>query len=234
MMNIDLSGLAVVITGGFGSLGNAMGVAMVQAGARVALLDRAEAPHAGESLRGQVLMGAVDLSSADAAQVAMNNAARQLGRIDALINVAGTFRWEKLEDGSIDTWDLLYQVNLRTAVNASRSALPHLLSQKRSRIVNIGAGAAAKATTGMGAYAASKAGVARLTEAMAEEFRDRGLTVNALLPSIINTPANRADMPDADHSRWVSAAEIADLAVYLTSDRAQAINGALIPVNGRV
>lgn len=234
MLTIDLAGRAVVITGGFGSLGAAMGRAVAHAGAAVALLDRVPASRPPEGLADHVLLGEVDLSSADAARHAMEEAARRLGRIDALINVAGTFRWEKVESGSIDTWDLLYQVNLRTAVNASRAVLPHLLAQSRARIINIGAGAAAKASTGMGAYAASKAGVARLTEAMADEFRDRGLTVNAVLPSIIDTPQNRSDMPDADFSRWVRAEEIADLAIFLLSDRAQAVNGALIPISGRV
>lgn len=234
MLSISLEGRAVVITGGFGSLGAAMGQAVAHAGANVALLDRVPVKHAPGGFADHVLLGEVDLSSADAARRAMDDAAQRLGRIDALINVAGTFRWEKIESGSVDTWDLLYQVNLRTAVNASRAALPHLLAQPRSRILNIGAGAAAKASTGMGAYAASKAGVARLTEAMADEFRDRGLTVNAVLPSIIDTPQNRADMPDADFSRWVRAEEIADLAVFLISDRAQAVNGALVPISGRV
>lgn len=233
MFNIDLSNRVIVITGGFGSLGAAMGRAAMGAGATVALVDCATARNAAD-VREPMLVGDVDLSSFEAAQAAMSHITRQHGRIDALINVAGTFRWEKMEAGSTDTWDLLYQVNLRTAVNASRAALPHLLLQPCSRIINIGAGAAIKATAGMGAYAASKAGVARLTEALADEFRDRGLTVNALLPSIIDTPQNRKDMPDADFSRWVKAEAISDLAVYLLSDRAQAVNGALIPVSGRV
>lgn len=234
MLSIDLSGLGVVITGGFGSLGLAMGRAAAGAGARVAMMDRVAPPATLAITPAPIAMGGIDLSASDAAQAAMRDAADRLGRIDALINVAGTFRWEKMEDGSVDTWDLLYQVNLRTAVNASRAALPYLLAQERGRIVNIGAGAATKASTGMGAYAASKAGVARLTEAMAEEFRDRGLTVNALLPSIIDTTQNRADMPRADFSRWVKPEQIADLAVFLLSGRAQAITGALIPISGRV
>lgn len=234
MLSIDLTGHGVVITGGFGSLGNAMGRAMMQAGAQVVLMDRTAVPAALTGVPGQHAIGGVDLTSAAAAQSAMDDALGRLGRIDALINVAGTFRWEKMEGGSVDTWDLLYQVNLRTAVNASRAALPHLLARPQSRIVNIGAGAAVKAASGMGAYAASKAGVARLTEAMADEFRDRGLTVNALLPSIIDTAQNRADMPQADFARWVKAEQIADVAVFLLSERAQAITGALIPVSGRV
>jgi NAD(P)-dependent dehydrogenase (short-subunit alcohol dehydrogenase family) len=125
-------------------------------------------------------------------------------------------------------------MNLRTAVSASQAALPYLLAAGDARIVNVGAGAAAKAGAGMGAYAASKAGVARFTEALAEELKDRGVTVNAVLPSIIDTAANRADMPKADFSRWVKPEQIADLIAFLLSDRARAITGALIPISGRV
>lgn len=231
-MAMQLNDKVVAITGAFGSLGGAVAVAAAAAGARVALLDQSAKP--GLSVAGSLPMGNVDLTSAPAAQAAFAAVAQHFGRLDALVNVAGTFRWETVEAGSIDTWDLLYRVNLRTAVNASRAALPHLLRQSESRIVNIGAGAAAKAGAGMGAYAASKAGVARLTEALAEENKDRGLTVNAVLPSIIDTPANRADMPSADFARWVKAEQIADLIVFLLSPRAAAITGASIPINGRV
>jgi NAD(P)-dependent dehydrogenase (short-subunit alcohol dehydrogenase family) len=103
------------------------------------------------------------------------------------------------------------------------------------RIVNIGAGAAAsKAGVGMGPYSASKAGVAKFTEALADELKDHEITVNAVLPSIIDTPANRADMPDADFSRWVTTHAIADVIVFLLSEQARAMTGALIPVSGRI
>ncbi|MGL6113365.1 MAG: SDR family oxidoreductase, partial [Rubrivivax sp.] len=119
-------------------------------------------------------------------------------------------------------------------VAASQAALKHLSLQPAASIVNVGALAAQKAGAGMGAYAASKAGVARLTEAMAEEFKDRGLRVNAVLPSILDTPANRADMPDADVSRWVSPQALARVIAFLLSEDAAAVTGACIPVAGRV
>ncbi|HEX7769606.1 MAG TPA: SDR family oxidoreductase, partial [Dokdonella sp.] len=175
-----------------------------------------------------------DLSKRGEARRVVNEAAQALGGLDALVNIAGTFRWETLSDGSPDTWDLLYKVNLRSAVAASKAALPHLRASGSGRIVNIGAGAAAKAGAGMGAYAASKAGVARLTEALAEELKDHGITVNAVLPSIIDTPPNRADMPKADFDRWVKPEQLADVIVFLLSDRAAAVTGALLPVSGRV
>lgn len=234
MISLDLGGKVVAITGAFGSLGAAVANAAVSAGATVALIDRAPAAQARPDLPAGLRLGEIDLASADAAQRVFDGIAQKHARLDALVNVAGTFRWEKIESGSIDTWDLLYSVNLRTAVNASRAALPHLLKQPASRIVNVGAGAATRAGAGMGAYAASKSGVARLTEALAEECKDRGLTANAVLPSIIDTAPNRADMPKADFSRWVKPEEIADLIVFLLSARAQSINGASIPVVGRV
>jgi NAD(P)-dependent dehydrogenase (short-subunit alcohol dehydrogenase family) len=159
---------------------------------------------------------------------------RKLGRLDVLVNIAGTFRFETLEKGDTQTWDLLFKVNVKTAVNAARAALPFLLESGSGRIVNVGANAAIKAGAGMGPYAASKAGVHRFTESLAEELKGRGVTVNAVLPSIIDTPANRADMPNADFSKWVTPAELAGVILFLASDEAKAITGALIPVTGGV
>ena len=150
-----------------------------------------------------------------------------------LVNVAGGFRWEKLEDGEIETWDSMYSMNLRSAVVSCKCALPAMLERGGGRIINIGAGAAARASLGMGAYTASKAGVQRLTEALAEEVKDRNITVNAILPGTIDTPRNRLDMPDADFSRWVSPQAIAKVLLFLASEDAAAINGAAIPVFGR-
>jgi NAD(P)-dependent dehydrogenase (short-subunit alcohol dehydrogenase family) len=176
----------------------------------------------------------VDLADPAAAERAVGQVVERFGRLDALINVAGTFRWETLEGGSLATWDLLYKVNVATAVNMSKAALPHLLKSGAGRIVNVGAGGGLKAAAGMGAYAASKSGVHRLTEALAEETKGKGVTVNAVLPSIIDTPANRADMPDADFGKWVKPSELAAVILFLASEQAGAITGALVPVSGGV
>ena len=124
-------------------------------------------------------------------------------------------------------------MNLRTAATASKAVLDMLTRRGGGSIVNIAAGAAVKATSGMGAYAASKSGVMRLTEALADELKDRGITVNAVLPSIIDTPQNRKDMPRADFTRWVAPSAIADVIFFLASGGARAVTGALIPVTGR-
>ncbi len=227
-----LAGKRVVVTGGFGALGRAVGEVLTRHGARVALLDRAAVPS--QRPAAEVVLGGVDLTQAEAANAAFAQAAAALGGLDGLVNVAGGFRWELVAAGSVDTWDALYEMNLRTAVLATRAALPQLLAGGRGRIVNVGANAAAQAGAGMGAYAASKAGVARLTEALAEELKDQGVTVNAVLPSILDTPANRADMPQADFSRWVQPAQLAEVIAFLLQDAAAAVTGALIPVRGRV
>ena len=230
-----LNGKVVAVTGGFGQLGVAVVQAAIAAGARVAALDRAAAPAGGVPMDGALALGGLDLAEPDAAVRALDRVVRQYGGLDALVNIAGTFRWEELSEGSVDTWDFLYRVNLRSAVSTSRAALPHLFKRGGGRIVNIGAGAAAaRAAAGMGAYTASKAGVAKLTEALAAELKDRNITVNAILPIIIDTPANHADMPKADFSRWVAPKSIADTIMFLLSDSARDITGALIPVSGRV
>jgi NAD(P)-dependent dehydrogenase (short-subunit alcohol dehydrogenase family) len=221
----------VVVTGGFGALGQAVAEEVVAAGARVVLIDKDAAPV--DLPPGMVALGGIDLGDSGSARKAIDDmAARCLG-LDALVNVAGGFLWETVECGSIETWDRLYATNVRTALLASQAALPHLVARGEGRVVNVGALAAAQAASGMGAYAASKSGVARLTEALAEEFKDRGITVNAVLPSILDTAANRADMPQADFARWVDPRALARLIVFLLSPDAAPINGALIPVRGK-
>ncbi|MFJ3483185.1 SDR family oxidoreductase [Pseudomonas sp. NPDC090202] len=233
--NAPLQEKVIVVTGGFGVLGSALGQYLRDRGARIALLDRAATTQAGERDESNVLaLGGVDLTSVESANSAFRQVAEHFGRIDGLVNVAGGFAWETLEGASLSTWDHLYQMNLRTAVVASQAVLAHLLAPQGGRVVNIGAQASLKAGLGMGAYAASKAGVARLTEALAEELKDRHITVNAVLPSIIDTPTNRTDMPDADFSRWVSPTQLAAVIAFLLSDAADAVTGACLPVSGRV
>jgi len=227
--------MKVVITGAAGVLGAAVARAFLSSGASLALVDRAAPSH--DPLKGaaepHVFLDGVDLTDFAQARRAMDAAAAKLGGIDVLVNIAGGFRWETIADGSLETWDFLYSINLKTALCACKAALAHLPAD-RGRIINVGAAAAAKAGAGMGAYAASKAGVAKLTEALAEELKDKGVNVNAVLPTIIDTPANRADMPKADSARWVEPQALADVILFLSSHAARAITGASILVAGRV
>lgn len=231
---MNLTGKKIAVTGASGALGTAIVKAVHAAGGVVAAIDRHSATDELRKLSGVELLGGFDLGKAQEAANAIRDAAARLGGLDGLVNVAGTFRWETVEAGSAETWDLLYRVNLATAVNASRAAVPVLANSAGGRIVSIGAAGALKAAAGMGAYAASKAGVIKLTEALAEETKDRNITVNVILPSIIDTPANRADMPTAKFESWVRAEQIGDLVVFLLSDYASAITGAAIPIVGRV
>lgn len=235
-MTNEVQGKSVVVTGAFGALGAAVARAATGAGARVALIDRAAQAPPGLTLAcgpNAVTFGGVDLTSAADATRAIDAAYDQLGGVDVLVNIAGAFRWQTVSDGDSETWDFLHAVNVKTALHTTRAALRHL-PRPGGRIINIGANAALKAGAGMGPYAASKAGVHRLTESLAEELKQTGVTVNALLPSIIDTPANRTDMPGADFSTWVTPAALAAVILFLASAESQAITGALIPVVGRV
>jgi NAD(P)-dependent dehydrogenase (short-subunit alcohol dehydrogenase family) len=216
----ELEGKVVAVTGGFGSLGTAVVKAAIAAGARVAAIDQAPAPTRPDALAGVMLLGGVDLTSLAEAQKAFARIVDELDRLDALVNIAGTFRWEPEEGTGLEAWDLLYNVNLKTAVAASKAAVPHLVKSGDGRIVNIGSASSAKGGTGMGAYSA-------------EELEDRGVLVNAVLPATMDTPANRADMPKADFTRWVKPEAVASVIVFLLSRHARAVTGALIPVVGR-
>jgi NAD(P)-dependent dehydrogenase (short-subunit alcohol dehydrogenase family) len=229
---MDLAGKVLVVSGSDGALGRAVAVTLSGYGARLALLDHAQAPS-GAAPAGAVRFGGVDLTDEAAARAAMARVADQLGRLDGLVNIAGGFRFEKLIGGTAEVWDGMYKINLRSAVVACQAALPYLLQGGGGRIVNVGAMGAIKAGAGMGAYAASKAGVAQLTEALADELKDRGITVNAILPLTLDTAKNRLDMPQADFSRWVAPADAAEVIAFLLSDQARAVTGALIPVVGR-
>ena len=225
------------ITGAFGVLGAAVAVAFVQAGHRTALIDFAATPSPAlvqACGADNHYIGGVDLADGLQARAAIDQAATVLGGLAGLINVAGGFAWQTLEAGDPATWEHLYRMNVLTAANACRAAIPHLKASSAGRIVNIGARGALNAAAGMGAYAASKAGVHSLTQSLAEELKPDKITVNAVLPSIIDTPANRADMPNADFAAWVSPGELAAAILFLASESASGITGALLPVSGRV
>ena len=219
-----------LVTGAFGVLGTAVAAKLAGQGAHLALLDAAPAPLA--AIDAALRLGGIDLTDGGQADNAVQRAATRWGRLDGVVNIAGGFRWESIAEGGAQTWDLLFALNLKTALHTCRSALPWLKAHG-GRVVNVGAAAAGRAGAGMGAYAASKSAVLRLTEALAEETRDHGVNVNAILPGIIDTPANRRDMPEADYSRWVAPDALADVVAFLLGDGARAITGAGIPVTGR-
>ena len=220
----------LVITGGHGVLGRAVLEAARADGLNVAVVDHARGQTAPD---GVLELGGVDLTDPAAAQQAMAAVAERFGGVDALLNIAGGFVWQTADDAE-PAWDRMFALNLKTALNASRAALPFLKQSPEGRIVNVGANGALKAAAGMGAYAASKSGVHRLTESLAEELKATPVTVNAVLPSILDTEQNRADMPDADPAKWVQPSDLARVMLFLASPESRAITGALIPVTGRV
>jgi NAD(P)-dependent dehydrogenase (short-subunit alcohol dehydrogenase family) len=226
-----MNGKVMVITGALGALGKIVAETAQARGARVAGIDHAPSQAAATPAR--IELGGVDLTDAAQAKKAIDAAAAHFGRLDALINIAGGFVFEMVAEGSDTSWQRMHAMNVLTALNASHAALPHLAKSGAGRIVNIGAMGALQAGAGMGPYAASKAGVHRLTEALAAEWKGK-VTVNAVLPSTIDTGANRASMPKADFAKWVQPPELAEVILFLASDAASAVTGALIPVAGRV
>ena len=232
-----MQGKTIVITGGLGALGSAVAEAAAKRGASVALLDYAPTVPEGFAERlgaNTLIVGGIDLTSLTAAETAMASIKAKFGRLDALLNIAGGFQWDTFADGKVDSWDRMYAMNLKTALNACKAALPYLLESGAGRIVNVGAQSALHASSGFRPYAASKSAVHRLTESLADELKLKGVTVNAVLPSIIDTPMNRRDMPKADFSRWIAPADLAAVMLFLASDEAKAVTGALIPVSGQV
>ncbi len=225
-----MSQRVVAITGGYGALGRAVVEAAQARGLSVAVIGRTP-PRAPNPDVFEI--NGVDLTDPAQAKAAIESVVAHFGRLDALLNIAGGFVWSPVE-GDDDAFDRMHALNLKTTLNASRAALPYLKASPEGRIVNIGANGAIKAGHGMGAYAASKAGVHRLTEALAEELKSTSVTVNAVLPSIIDTAANRADMPSADPAKWVAPADLAAVILFLASPEARAVTGALIPVTGKV
>ena len=226
-----MEGKIIVVTGASGALGKVVVATALAKGARVAAID-----HAASTMKAtpeRIELGGVDLTDASEAKKAIDAAVSHFGKLDVLVNIAGGFAFETTAEGDPKTWQRMYALNVLTALNASRSAIPHLSASGAGRIINVGAMGALQAGAGMGAYAASKAGVHRLTEALATEWKGK-ITVNAVLPSTIDTAANRASMPNADFAKWVRPEELAEVILFLASDAASAVTGALLPVSGRV
>jgi NAD(P)-dependent dehydrogenase (short-subunit alcohol dehydrogenase family) len=217
----------VMVTGAAGHLGRAVAKSFADLGANLVLLDlREEAPGAHVFL-------AVDLRSADSVRAAVGKARERFGRIDVLCNIAGAFRMgSPIHETKDADWDFLFDVNAKSVLHTARAVVPAMLEAGGGKIVNVGAYAAQKGAAAMGAYVASKSAVIRITETMAAELREKNINVNCVLPTIIDTPDNRAAMPQADPRRWVAPQDLAAVIVFLASDAARAIHGAALPVNG--
>ena len=227
-MNFD--GQTVIVTGAAGNLGHAVANAFYQLGANLVLVDRQhdslQKAFGEESERR--LFATVDLLDATQVQNVVKAASERFSRIDVLCNVAGGFRMGPAVHETPDA-----DLNARSVLHAVRAVVPTMLNAGKGKIVNIAANSAQKGVAHMGAYCASKDVVIRITESMAAELRDNNINVNCVLPSIIDTPENRAAMPNADFARWVAPEALADAIAFLASDAARAIHGAALPVVGR-
>ncbi|MCP1471245.1 NAD(P)-dependent dehydrogenase (short-subunit alcohol dehydrogenase family) [Sphingobium sp. OAS761] len=212
----------IIVSGGAGALGAAVFRRLVSNGNQVIVVDLAPVSHYGSAA-----IGGVDLADERAVALAYADATTRLGSVDGLVNLTGGFIWQPLVGGSVEAWDRMYRINLRTTVLSCRAALEHMKG-KRGAIVNVGAAGAANPSAGMAPYGASKAGVLALTESLADELRARRIRVNAVMPTIIDTPANRRDMPGADTTDWVQPDDVATVIAFLLSDQAAAISGSSI------
>jgi NAD(P)-dependent dehydrogenase (short-subunit alcohol dehydrogenase family) len=233
--SMDLANEAVLITGAAGNLGRAVARAFSAHGAKLFLVDQRrdllEKAFGAEHER--QAFGATDLLDQAQTDLTAKRAGERFGRIDVLCNLAGGFRMgEAVHETSDATWNFLVDINARTMLGAVRAVVPHMIAAGGGRIVNVGAYSAQKGVGEMGAYTAAKSAVIRLTEAMSAELRDRGINVNCVLPSTLDTPENRAAMPKADPARWVTPDALADVIVFLASAGARAIHGAAVPVTG--
>jgi NAD(P)-dependent dehydrogenase (short-subunit alcohol dehydrogenase family) len=225
----------VIVTGAAGNLGKAVASAFAGSRANVLVVDlerdMLERAFGSEnSQRAFVAANLLDMAGATAmAQTALD----RFGRIDVLCNIAGGFRMgEAVHETSDDNWNFLFDINARTVLHAVRAVVPHMLAAGGGKIVNVGAFAAQRGVAQMGAYTASKSAVIRMTEAMAAELREKNINVNCVLPTIIDTPENRAAMPKADPAKWVAPADLANVIAFLASDAARAVHGAALPVTG--
>jgi NAD(P)-dependent dehydrogenase (short-subunit alcohol dehydrogenase family) len=233
---MDFANQTVLVTGAAGNLGSAVADAFGGHGANLVLVGRSRetlARRFGADEGARRLFVAADLGRSVDAERAAEAALARFGRIDVLCNIAGGFRMgEAVHETSDETWDLLLGINAKSVLNTARAIVPRMLAQGAGKIVNVGAYAAQRGERNMGAYVASKSVVIRLTEAMAAELRERNINVNCVLPTTLDTPENRAAMPNADPARWVSTQDLARVIVFLASPAARAIHGAAIPVTG--
>jgi NAD(P)-dependent dehydrogenase (short-subunit alcohol dehydrogenase family) len=235
----DFGGQVVIVTGAAGNLGRALAEAFGNAGAHLVLVDYKPGrlaelyPRWQESAQ-HMLAPLVDVAQPEQVQAMVQRAVGRFGRVDVLVNAAGGYRGgQPFAETPIEQWAETLDLNARTAAVACRAVLPVMLEQGRGRIVNLGAKSGVQGVGKQAAYSGAKSAVLRLTESLAAEVKAAGINVNCVLPSTIDSPENRAAMPKADPARWVTPESMAGVILFLASDWARDIHGALLPVYGR-
>jgi NAD(P)-dependent dehydrogenase (short-subunit alcohol dehydrogenase family) len=227
----SLTGRSILITGATGGLGRAVVRAFLQEGALVAGTARR---WSGEDAVDGLLQVQADLTTPEGAEAAMRAVLEARGRLDAVVHLVGGFAMDgPLASTQVETWDRMMGINARSAFLVFRAALAASQPDGLRRLIAVGSRAGEQASPGVIAYAVSKAALHALVVNLAAEVADRGITVNAVMPGVIDTAANRAAMPGADFSKWVTPESIAETLVWLASDASGDTSGALIPVYGR-
>jgi len=226
-----------IITGAAGQLGQVVAREFAAQGAKLALVDR-QSDRLKEmfaSIDQALLIGAIDITRPDSVESMAAKVVAELGRIDILLNLAGGWKGgQPLHEVDPQTWDFVMNLNAKSMFLVSRAVIPHMIKQGSGKIVSVAAKSGLEGKANTSVYNASKGAVIRLTESMAAELKDKGINVNCVLPTIIDTPQNREQMPKSDFKKWITPEEMASVLLFLASDAASAINGAAIPVNGRV
>jgi NAD(P)-dependent dehydrogenase (short-subunit alcohol dehydrogenase family) len=234
MTTFDFSGHVVMVTGAGGNLGSATAHAFAQAGAKLILVEREVEKLQGIYPADRALVLSADLTDPASVGELISPAVDHFGQIDILANTVGGYRaGTPVHETPLETWDFMLTLNARTAFLIGQAVIPYMLARGQGKIINVAARGGLDGAAKQSAYSAAKSAVIRLTESMAAELKHSGINVNCVLPGTIDTPQNRAAMPNADYQRWVSPDAIADVIVFLASEAARAITGAAIPVYGR-
>jgi|SRR3954463_10523227 NAD(P)-dependent dehydrogenase (short-subunit alcohol dehydrogenase family) len=227
-----MSGRIIFITGAKGGLGNFVSKKFLDAGEMV--IGAALSIRESDFNNANFIPVPLDLTDADAVRGITDDIVKRFGHIDVLVHVAGGFAGgTPIHETDPKTWSKMQNQNLNAAFNVARAVIPHMRKEGRGRFIAVGSKAAEQAHPNLGAYVVSKNALAIMMKTLAMENADRGLNVNMVLPGTMDTPGNRAAMPDADPKQWVNPALVANVIFWLASKEASQTNGAAIPVSGR-
>lgn len=228
----------IIVTGASGNLGFVVSRLLAERGAQVVCVDRNDANFAdlaaGLDPSRLLMISGRDLGDKAAVDSVVAEAVARFGRVTGLVNTVGGFSTGKVTEEALGQWDLMMLLNAKIALVTSAAVLPAMMAAGHGRIVHIAAQPGIKATSGQAAYAASKAAVIRVMESIAAEHRRDRITANCVLPGTIDTPKNRASMPDAKTDTWIQPIAIAELIAYLMSDAGAVVTGAAIPATGQI
>jgi NAD(P)-dependent dehydrogenase (short-subunit alcohol dehydrogenase family) len=234
---VRLLDTVALVTGSARGIGRGIALAFARAGADLALVDRAAGLEAvADEVRALGRRAAVrpaDVVREEEVRSAVEATLAEFGRIDVLVNNAGTLVLPgAILETTVEAWDTMMAVNARSVFLCSRAVLPGMLARGRGRIVNIGSVAGLRPLPDRAAYCASKHAVTGFTRALALDLRPHGIAVNAICPGAVDTPLTRRTRPDADRARWLGPGDVADVAVFLASDAARGMTGAVVEVAG--